>query len=106
MLDKLENAATSKGGLTEWQRKYQSVFKGLIAPSGPALEHPPAAPLLLQLATMGCHADIGEAWTLEMLEEARGTSVSHGTGPSSAATGGDIGKSGTGLRKISVMGRD
>jgi hypothetical protein len=69
MLDKLENAATSKGELTKRQRKYQSVFKGLMAPSGPALEHP-AAPLLLELATMGCHADIGEAWTLEMLEEA------------------------------------
>jgi hypothetical protein len=68
MLDTLDHAATN-GGLTERQRKYQSVFNGLMAPSGAALDHP-AAPLLLELATLGCHADIREAWTLEMLEEA------------------------------------
>ena len=68
MLDTLDISTTSKG-LTETQRKYQSVFKGLMAPSGAALNHP-AAPLLLELATLGCPADIGEAWTLEMLEEA------------------------------------
>ena len=68
MLDTLDSATNSKG-LTERQRKYQSVFKGLMAPSGAALDHP-AAPLLLELATLGCHADIGDAWTMEMLEEA------------------------------------
>jgi hypothetical protein len=68
MLDSLNNAAT-RGGLTERQCKYQSVFKGLMVPSGAALDNP-AALLLLELATLGCHADIWEAWTIEMLEEA------------------------------------
>ena len=40
-----------------------------MVPSGAALDHA-AAPLLLELATMGCHMDIGEAWTMEMLEKA------------------------------------
>ena len=40
-----------------------------MAPSGPALEHP-AAPLLLELATLGCTAALNESWTMEMFEEA------------------------------------
>lgn len=69
MLDTLDIATNSKG-LTERQCKYQSVLKGLMVPSRAALDHP-VAPLLLELATLGCHADIGKAWTIEMLEEAR-----------------------------------
>ena len=41
-----------------------------MAPSGKALEHP-AAPVLLELATLlGCTADIVDSWTMEMLEAA------------------------------------
>jgi hypothetical protein len=40
-----------------------------MVPTGEALEHP-AAPLLLELATVGCWADVGEGWTLEMLDAA------------------------------------
>jgi hypothetical protein len=57
-------------GLSEQQSKYQTVFKGLMAPSGKALEHP-AAPVLLELlATMGCTADVVDSWTMEILEAA------------------------------------
>jgi hypothetical protein len=40
-----------------------------MVPTGEALEHP-AAPLLLELATVGCRADVGEGCTLEMLDAA------------------------------------
>jgi hypothetical protein len=40
-----------------------------MAPSNDTLLHP-AAPLLLELATLGCKADVGEAWTMDMLEAA------------------------------------
>lgn len=47
-----------------------------MVPSGVTLDHR-AAPLLLELASMGCHMDIiREAWTMEMLEEAI-TKVAH-----------------------------
>ena len=68
MLDMWDSTTAGKG-LTKRQHKYQSVFKGLMKPLGVALDHL-AAPLLLELATVGCHADIGEAWTMGMLEEA------------------------------------
>jgi hypothetical protein len=68
LLQQLDDAS-SKNKLTERQRKYQNTFKGLMAPSGEALLHP-AAPLLLEIATLGCKADVGEAWTMEMLEAA------------------------------------
>ncbi len=48
-----------------------------MAPSGEALNHP-AAPLLLELATMGCKADVGERWTMDMLEAA----IAKGSHPS------------------------
>jgi hypothetical protein len=56
-------------GLTEQQSKYKNKFRGLMAPSGPALEHP-AADLLLELATVGCSSHIGEQWSMEMLDAA------------------------------------
>jgi hypothetical protein len=57
-------------GLTEQQRKYkQSTFAGPMAPTGPASIHP-AAPLLLELATLGCSLDMGEPWMLDMIMEA------------------------------------
>jgi hypothetical protein len=63
-------AMTTKGrGLTNRQSKYQNMFKGLMAPSGEALNHP-EAPLLLELATLGCPAEVGEGWSMEMLEAA------------------------------------
>lgn len=65
-------------GLTHTQSKYkEKIFKGLMAPSGAALDHP-AAPLLLELATVGCPADVGDQWTMEMIEAA----ISHGAHPS------------------------
>jgi hypothetical protein len=48
-----------------------------MVPTGEALEHP-AAPLLLEIATLGCRADVGEEWTLEMLDAA----ISKGSHPS------------------------
>jgi hypothetical protein len=53
------------------------IFKGLMVPSGAALDHP-EAPLLLELATVGCPADVGEQWTMEMIEAA----IRHGAHPS------------------------
>ena len=40
-----------------------------MVPSGDTLHHL-AAPLLLELATVGCRADVGEGWTMDMLEAA------------------------------------
>jgi hypothetical protein len=51
-----------------------------MAPSGKALEHP-AAPVLLELATLGCTADIVDSWTMEMLEAA----IAKGAHPSAMA---------------------
>ena len=68
LIDGLENAGTTNG-LSVRQRKYKQLFRGLMAPSGAALDHP-AAPLLLELATLGCAADVGASWTMEMLEAA------------------------------------
>jgi hypothetical protein len=56
---------------------YNETFIGLMAPSGPALEHP-AAPLLLELATLGCVTDVGDQWTMELVEAA----IKHGAHPS------------------------
>jgi hypothetical protein len=75
LLEDLDRATDR--GLNDRQRKYQQVFKGLMAPSGEALHHP-AAPLLLELATVGCHADVGEGWTMDMLEAA----IAKGSHPS------------------------
>jgi hypothetical protein len=55
--------------LTEQQSKYQQQFRGLMAPSGPALTHP-AAPLLLELSTLGCASEMGDDWTMEKIEAA------------------------------------
>jgi hypothetical protein len=63
------NDKTTGNGLTNRQSKYQHMFKGLMAPSGEALNHP-AAPLLLELATLGYPAEVGEGWSMEMLEAA------------------------------------
>ena len=68
LLEDLERN-TRSSGLTERQRKYQETFVGLMAPLGEALNHL-MAPLLLELATLGCTANVGEGWTLEMLETA------------------------------------
>jgi hypothetical protein len=59
----------ASNGLSDSQSKYQKLFKGLMAPSGPALKHP-AAPLLLELATVGCTAAVDGSWMMEMLEAA------------------------------------
>ena len=40
-----------------------------LSVSGEALNHP-AAPLLLELTTLGCPAEVGEGWSMEMLEAA------------------------------------
>ena len=40
-----------------------------MAPSGPALHHP-AAPLLLELATLGCTSEMGDTWMQELIEAA------------------------------------
>jgi hypothetical protein len=70
---KIDINATKKeslhSGLTKEQRKYKQTFRGLMAPSGPALKHP-AAPLLLELATVGCSSDTGNTWHMELLEAA------------------------------------
>ena len=76
LLDGLEVTGKNKG-LSEQPSKYQTVFKGLMAPSGRALEHP-AAPVLLELSTLGCTADIVDSWTMEMLEAA----IAKGADPS------------------------
>jgi hypothetical protein len=55
--------------LNKQQRKYNNSFCGLMAPSGPALLHP-AAPLLLELATLGCSSDTGDSWCMDLLEAA------------------------------------
>ena len=68
LLDKVATIGASSG-LSERQSKYQQLFKGLMAPSAQALEHP-AAPLLLELATIGCTAAVDGSWTMEMLEAA------------------------------------
>jgi hypothetical protein len=57
------------GGLTQQQSKYKNSFRGLMAPSGPALDHP-AAQLLLELATLGCSSEMGAKWQLDLLEAA------------------------------------
>jgi hypothetical protein len=75
--DKVAANKNNANALSEQQRKYQLVFRGLIAPSGKALEHP-AADILLQLATHGCTAECGEPWTMEMLEAA----IAKGSHPS------------------------
>lgn len=44
------------------QHKWLSVYRGLMAPSGPALKHP-AADMLLDFAVKGCPVDAGEVWS-------------------------------------------
>ena len=46
-------------------------------PSGPALAHP-AAPMLVEFATVSCDATIDTQWTLEMIEAA----ITQGAHPS------------------------
>jgi hypothetical protein len=67
-------------GLTKEQSKYKRKFRGLMAPSGPALKHP-AAPLLLELATLGCSSDTGDQWHMDLLEAA----IKKGAHPSAMA---------------------
>jgi hypothetical protein len=92
---------TKGRGLTNRQSKYQNIFKGFVAPSGEALDHP-AGPLLLELATLGCPAEVGEGWSMAMLEAA----IEKGLHPSAMAgrtrgsrtiEGGDTGEGGTGI---------
>lgn len=59
----------SRQGLTAEQCKWQSVYTGLMAPSGEALNHP-AAGMLLEFATKGCPVDTGPIWSKDMLEAA------------------------------------
>jgi hypothetical protein len=77
LLQQLNNPSSERK-LTDRQSKYQKTYKGLMAPSNEALLHPPA-PLLMELATLGCKADVGEAWTMDMLE----TAINKGAHPSS-----------------------
>jgi hypothetical protein len=60
---------TIQSELPERQRKYQQTYRGLMAPSGPALHHL-AAPLLLELTTLGCTSEMGDTWTQELIEAA------------------------------------
>ena len=55
--------------LTTEQSKWQTFYRGLMAPSGKALEHP-AAEMLLDFALHGCTVDTGASWTPEMWEAA------------------------------------
>ena len=64
-------------GLSEKQSKYKKNFIGLVMPSGLALAHP-AAPMLVEFATVGCDAAINTQWTLEMIEAV----ITRGTHPS------------------------
>jgi hypothetical protein len=74
----LDDGSKSKtSGLTNSQRKYKKLFKGLMAPSGAALNHP-VAPLLLELATIGCTADVGDTWSIKLIE----TAINKGAHPS------------------------
>jgi hypothetical protein len=76
LLDQIDTISTSKG-FSERQRKYTDMFKGLMLPTGPALDHP-AAPLLLELATLGCTTAIDGQWSMDMLEAA----IAQGAHPS------------------------
>jgi hypothetical protein len=67
-LDQLGRAGNMQG-LSAQQSKYNKLFNGLMAPSGPALAHP-AAPLLLELATLGCTVTNADVWMMEMFEAA------------------------------------
>jgi hypothetical protein len=68
--NELDHEPSLNVGLNKPQRKYKTSFRGLMAPSGPgALEHP-AAPLLLELATLGCSTETGDSWCMELLEAA------------------------------------
>ena len=51
------------------QSKYTNAFVGLVAPRGPALDHP-VAPMLLEFATAGCDAANDDRWSLDLLEAA------------------------------------
>ena len=62
-------SASTTDMLSAEQHKYQHLYIGLMAPSGPALKHP-VAPMLLELATVGCCAHIPTTWTAELLEAA------------------------------------
>ena len=64
-------------GLTDDQCKWQSVYTGLMAPSGDAMAHP-AADMLLDFAMNGCPVDTGPKWTRDMLDAA----LSKGAHPS------------------------
>ena len=72
LLDKLGDTGGNQKGLTAQQRKYKKLFTGLMAPSGPAMAHP-AAPLLLELATVGCTVANSDEWTIDALEAAINT---------------------------------
>ena len=63
--------------LSASQSKWSDMFIGLMAPSGPAFEHP-AAPMLLEFATQGCPVETGPPWPLEVIEGA----ISKGAHPS------------------------
>lgn len=52
--------------MTDEQRKWKNVHRGLMAPSGEALQHP-AADMLLEFSIKGCPVHTGPKWTTEML---------------------------------------
>jgi hypothetical protein len=55
--------------LDDDQCKWQSVHRGLMAPSGEALKHP-AADMLLKFLMKGCPVETGPKWTKAMLDAA------------------------------------
>jgi hypothetical protein len=55
--------------LDDDQCKWQSVHRGLMAPSGEALKHP-AADMLLEFSMKGCPVETGPKWTKAMLDAA------------------------------------
>jgi hypothetical protein len=92
--------------LTEQQRKYQQTYCGLMAPSGPALHHP-AAPLLLELATLGCTSEMGDTWTQELIEAAikkRSPPFSPGPRSIQATTRRNFGEGQPRIRPLGVLG--
>jgi hypothetical protein len=67
--DSNKNKDSLDFALTREQSKYTQTLCNLMAPSGPELNHP-AAPLLLELATLEYSSDTGDQWHMEFLEAA------------------------------------
>ena len=69
--------AALKHELSTDQSKYTNAFVGLVAPCGPALDHP-AAPMLIEFWTAGCDATNDNWWSMELLK----TAITKGAHPS------------------------